>query len=164
MLLLSGFARGQMLCPQPADLLPCTCTGNGAGTGVLECENQNLNDDLASRILDSFNTSPTLLYRVNMASNQLTYVPSQITFLTQLNLTWVELKNNKITIIRSGAFNFTNELNELILSSNLISTIEPGSFLGFANFLFLTFVLFYVKKLYITKIRKIWEFFYSIGD
>jgi len=118
------------MCPQPVDLLPCTCTGNGAGNGVLECDSTNLNDDLASQILDLFTTSPTLLNRVNMARNQLTRVPSQLSLFTQSNLNYVDLNNNKITIIRSGAFNFTQTLRELILTSNLISAIEPGAFLG----------------------------------
>ena len=139
MLLLSGFTSGQIMCPEPVDLLPCTCTGNGEGNGVLECDEKNLNDDLASQILDLFTTSPTLLNSVNMRRNQLTRVPSQLSLFTQLNLNDVDLSNNKITIIRSGAFNFTQTLCQLMLSSNLISAIEPGAFLGILIILTLKF-------------------------
>ena len=127
----SRFANGENICPPAIDLVPCTCTGSGVlGNGNLDCGNKNLNDDLASRILNTFicPQSLSLLYKVNMSNNQLTRIPVQLSTLPEL--LEVDLHSNKITIIKSGAFNFEKTLNQLILSNNVISTIENGAFQG----------------------------------
>ena len=63
-----------------------------------------------------------------MSNNQLTRIPVQLSTLPEL--LEVDLHSNKITIIKSGAFNFEKTLNQLILSNNVISTIENGAFQG----------------------------------
>lgn len=114
--------------------MPCNCSsGNGDGTGVLDCSDTNLNDDLASHILDLFITpeSISLLYRINLENNQLTLVPSQIPIFPQL--IYVDLSFNQITMIQTGAFDFSKTVDQLILSNNIIRTIEADAFLGIEN-------------------------------
>ena len=121
------------VCPPAVNLLPCLCTGSGEGKGDLQCGGTNLNDDTASQILHQFNNPQllTFLYKVYMDDNQLTIVPNQIPLFPQLNS--VRFGSNQITIVESGAFNFSATLFELHLQNNLITTIETGAFQGIST-------------------------------
>ena len=66
-----------------------------------------------------------------MENNQLTLVPSQIQIFPQL--IYVDLSFNQITMIQTGAFDFSKTVDQLILSNNIIRTIEADAFLGIEN-------------------------------
>jgi len=104
--MLVPLTNGQSLCPSPSKFAPCTCTGNGEGTGLLDCGSKNLGDDLAGEILNASITpqSLTLLYRIHLGGNKLTRVPNQISTFRQL--TYVDLSISKITSVKAEAFNF----------------------------------------------------------
>ena len=85
-------------------------------------------------ILNVFTLNP-LISQVNfliLYSNQLTRVPAQIAQLRWL--TFVNLSDNKIQLVETGAFNFaSNKLNLIDLSANKITTIQADAFQGTFN-------------------------------
>ena len=126
-----------IVCPAPEDYAPCTCNENtltnNPGTIYLDCYNKpslNLTDARASEILDAFLTTSgvTPLGAIDMWNNLLTVVPAQIPLFPQVN--YVDVGQNVIPIIKSGAFNFVKTLTFLYISDCQVNTIEPGAFGG----------------------------------
>ena len=145
--MLVHFGKGQIQCPSSSKLAPCTCTGNGLGMGLLDCSNKNLEDEFVGQVMDAFISpkSLTLLYKIDLSGNKLLRVPNQISDLPQL--TYVDLRNNQITIIKTGAFNFAKTLNQLILCNNRISVIEADAFLGNIDSFLDIWLLFEINNL-----------------
>lgn len=133
-------SASQVVCPDPVTYSPCECseyTGPNSFamiTSTLDCSNRNLNDSMLNDILNVFTLNP-LISQVNfliLYSNQLTRVPAQIAQLRWL--TFVNLSDNKIQLVETGAFNFaSNKLNLIDLSANKITTIQADAFQGTFN-------------------------------
>ena len=126
-----------IVCPAPEDYAPCTCNNNtltnNPGTIYLDCFNKpslNLTDARASEILNAFLTTPgvTPLGAIDMWNNLLTVVPSQIPLFPEVN--YVDVGQNVIPLIKTGAFNFVKTLTFLYISDCQLNTIEPGAFGG----------------------------------
>ena len=122
------------VCPPPDEISPCSCSDLG-GDGLtvqLLCANLNLNDTTASDILNTMITWPRVspLRRLEMQSNRLTKVPTQVTQFPLLN--YIDLSSNAITSIESSAaFNFSvATLTYLSLKNNKITYIQDGAFQG----------------------------------
>lgn len=128
---LVGTVNAAVVCPSASAIAPCSCVDSGDGiTSALNCVSVNLNDTMASSILNTFLTTSgaSALSIVSMKTNLLTTVPPQIqkhTLLTQVDLSF-----NTITLVRGGSFFFTNTLKSLNLDSNTLATISPGAFNG----------------------------------
>ena len=118
--------------PNPIDIAPCVCLdGNGTDrlTLYLDCNNKNLDDTKLSLILNYFlapGISP--LGALILSQNQLTKIPDQIKQFDKLN--YVDLDQNKMQSVASGAITFTKLQNSISLGFNQLSTISPGAFQG----------------------------------
>ena len=135
LLLSSSLVDAEVVCPPAADYAPCQCSDYFLKPGkiLLTCKILKLGDSKISDILDAFLKTPGVspVGCLELSSNQLTRVPSQMKLFDQLE--WVELYNNNITFIESGAFNFPNAsdpLQYLDLTYNKMTTIAPGTFTG----------------------------------
>lgn len=123
-----------IVCPAPADYEPCVCVDSGDGLTIeLQCRNLNLTDVLASAILDAF-IVPTVspLSRLDMSLNALTKVPDQIASSLH-QLVYVNLPNNQIQSLPSGALNFDSTsamLDVVFLNNNQMTSIASGAFQG----------------------------------
>ena len=114
-------------------IYPCTCGLYDESDNVhLNCNNENLNDEETSRILDVFLNDNGVTYppigALGLSENQLTKIPHQIPFFSELND--INLSSNNITAIPTGAVNFRRTLGRLFLGSNPLNNIEPSAFLG----------------------------------
>ena len=122
-------------CPSPpASYAPCDCTEfpDDSQYLTLDCSYKHLGDSRVSKILDAFvnGSAPggNRLTRLYLAENQLTRVPKQIKFLTQLRRLFIS--HNNIASVETGVFNFTSSLRFFDLYNNNVSslTIAPGAF------------------------------------
>lgn len=91
------------------------------------------NDDLADgdvqKILKSLTKgSIPSLRSLQLAGNQLTVVPGEVTSFVNLNS--INLGNNRITQLTNGQFRFAGPVNRLHLDHNGITLIAPGTFQG----------------------------------
>ena len=79
-------------------------------TAFLFCEERNLDDDKASKILDAFLNTPGVnpLGIVLFSANQLTRIPDQLRYFNKLSN--VELNNNRISSIEPGTFVFGTQI------------------------------------------------------
>ena len=127
---------GQFICPSPTVLDQCTCDDSGdTFTISITCNGLNIDDAKMSTILTAIlsdsTASPTSA--LFLKDNILTKVPEEIPLFSQLM--YVDLFNNQIETIASGAFRFANPtigLVQIYLSSNpLTGNIESGAFQGF---------------------------------
>lgn len=133
-LLLSSvqLVQGAVTCPPDDAYAPCDCYEyiGKSETVTIDCQNQNLSDSKMSEILDVFlsttnNISP--VSEIDLTSNQLTRIPSQIRSFSQL--VDVSLVDNPIKSIEAGDFNTTGH-NPSIFIGNQLTTIAPGAFKG----------------------------------
>ena len=138
-MLLVGWSSGQTICPDSSLISPCICSDNSDGvTTALNCFGRNVNDDRVNDILDVF-LAPTSraspLGNINLATNFLTKVPSQIPSFRLLQN--ANLAFNSITSIGNKAFSFSAAADLLDLRSDSrltqINSIEVGAFLGIIN-------------------------------
>jgi len=127
-------------CPSPpASYAPCDCTESPDDSQylTLDCSYKHLGDLRVSKILDAFvnglATGGNRLTRLYLAENQLTHVPKQIKFLTQLRRLFIS--HNNIASVEIGFFNFTSSLQVFDLYNNNVSslTIAPGAFKSKTN-------------------------------
>lgn len=126
-------AQQEIRCPTALRILPCQCSEDpfgGGGTSQLHCYRRNVEDQTLSDILDVFLTTPLLspLTRLDAFRKRLTKIPEQLTRFPRLDS--VQLDNNDIHHISSGAFNFKVDMFILNLHGNQLATIEPGAFQG----------------------------------
>ena len=127
-------AYGGAVCPPPDSYAPCSCiidySEENSDVIQLNCVSKNLTDSEISGILDIFLATPGVspLGRLDLEYNQLTRIPNQIQFFPQL--VWINLQDNKIESIVSGAFNFISTVEYLSLNLNPLATISPGAFQG----------------------------------
>ena len=99
------------LCPKAENVSPCLCMHNQEDdTAFLFCEERNLDDDKASKILDAFLNTPGVnpLGIVLFSANQLTRIPDQLRYFNKLSN--VELNNNRISSIEPGTFVFGTQI------------------------------------------------------
>ena len=125
--------EAQVRCPTVLRILPCQCSEDpfeGGGTSQLRCYRLNVEDETLSDVLDVFLTTPLLspLTRLDAFRKRLTKIPEQLPRFPRLNS--VQLYNNDIHHIPSGAFNFNANMFILNLRDNQLATIEPGAFQG----------------------------------
>ncbi len=123
----------EVRCPTPVRILPCQCSEDPFGgneTSQLRCYRRNLEDQTISDILDVFLTTPLLspLTRLDAFRKRLTKIPEQLPRFPRLDS--VQLHENDIHHISSGAFNFRADMFILNLRYNQLTTIEPGAFQG----------------------------------
>ena len=107
----SAVNSSSFLCPKKENVSPCLCMHNEEDdTAFLFCEERNLNDDKASKILDAFVNTPGVspLGMVLFSSNHLTRIPDQLRLFNKLSN--VELNNNRIGSIDPGTFVFGIQL------------------------------------------------------
>ena len=119
-------------CPSQAAVSPCTChvcPSDGDQDLWLYCDNDQLDDVNASRILSAFiSTSSKFvspLREIFFFNNNLTRVPDEVRLFN--NLDSITLGNNPIQSIESGSFNLTRKLNYLAMG-NSVNNIRPGAF------------------------------------
>lgn len=123
-------------CPAENVVAPCTCGLLGNDGVSLNCNNKGLTDARIDLILEVFAKDLTMgpLGQIDLSLNPLlTRVPSLIQTFTELGSN-VELQQNGITSIESGAFNFlkhSNPIRNLYLDRNKLTTIAPNAFKGF---------------------------------
>ena len=131
--LASSFAvEAAVVCPPSPTTTPCTCTEltttpGTNGTIYLYCYNKGLLDWKVSEILDAFLTTPGVspIGKLDLEKNQLTYVPSQINFFTQLST--LSLSNNFMTTISPGSFKgilYVIHAQNLHYATKLICTLQ----------------------------------------
>ena len=121
-----------VICPPATVYSPCSCDeykGNSA-TIELNCGGKNVDDTRMSAILDALFTTggASPVASLNLWTNKLTRVPSQLPRFTQL--VSVDLNSNTIRSLPTGAFKFTSSLIDLYLESNLLAIVEPDAFQG----------------------------------
>jgi len=95
-----------------------------------EDKDKTYNDATVDRLIDwlLISSATTLEEMVIAKMNQVTRVPHQIKSLKALKTLW--LHENKISIIKSGAFSFSVPVSVLGIIDNGIKEIEPGAFQG----------------------------------
>ena len=123
------------VCPPPGEIAPCSCTDLGSEGLVIQlnCFNTQLDDEMASQILDKMISWPRVspLRRLDLSSNRLTRIPTQLTKFPMLN--YIELGGNQIASIEAKAFNLETTFTSLNLNSNPIASVEEGAFQGILN-------------------------------
>ena len=127
-------SKGYSHCPlspiNPCNASPCNCTSstiNSAGL-ALNCVNAGLDDTQMSDILNYF-LSPGVgpLMEIDAGYNSLTKIPIQLSQFQSIES--IDLRNNKITSISSGTFNYKSIKSIfIILFGNQITSISPGIF------------------------------------
>lgn len=131
-----GFAASnRIICagrPPAREYEKCICddqTDDGSYP-YLDCWGKQLSDGTLKRYLNAFLNQPNVtgLKLLELGDNKLTRVPDEIKRF--LELEWVNLRQNSIHTIHSGAFNFIARLRYLNLEYNQLSKIEPGAFQG----------------------------------
>ena len=116
-------------CPSLDDFVQqCACSDLGDGTIGLECGGAKLGDKKTSELLKlsiySHGVSP--LGSIDLAYNQLTRIPKELSILKQLKS--VHLNGNSIRNIRTNEMPLT--VREINLADNSLINIEPGAFNG----------------------------------
>ena len=129
-------------CPPSTNYSPCNCTANTLNATIrLDCSHKNLTDSKTSQILRSFISVRGMakqLEELNFSYNRLTKVPDKIRQFHHARL--IDLSNNKIRSIQSGAFKMlSNHSSRISLDSNRIASIEPRAIRG--TFLFYLIIL-----------------------
>lgn len=110
---------------------PCRCLEHeGEGDISLSCYEDALGDNKVEQILNHFlvNNISTRLTRLDLQSTELTQIPTNLPFFSQLKI--IDLCRNNIQFIPRGAFNFSSKFHYLDLSSNMLTRIEAGAFQG----------------------------------
>ena len=124
-------AQAAVVCPPDDAYDPCECYEfiGKPGTITLDCVNRNLTDSRMSEILNAFLTNPNIspVAEIELTSNQLTRVPSQIRSFRQLENVFIV--DNPIKSIEAGDFNITGNYPSLYIGGQL-TTIAPGAFKG----------------------------------
>ena len=124
-------AQAAVVCPPNDAYDPCGCYEfvSKNDTILLDCKNRNLTDSRMSEILNAFLTNPDIspVAEIDLRSNQLTRVPSQIRSFRQLEN--VDIIDNPIQFIEEGDFNITGNYPSLNIGPQL-TTIAPGAFKG----------------------------------
>jgi Leucine-rich repeat (LRR) protein len=115
------------------EVLPCKCTPNYDPDGALvglNCRNSSLTDSSVNEILDALLAKPnsTSLSHLYLSENNLTRVPDQVKLFAQLKS--VDLSDNRIAAIQSGAFESHQQQMMIFLNGNHINRIEPEAFQG----------------------------------
>ena len=123
--------------PDITSYFPCSCTPDLSIDDndphiTLICDKLNLTDSKMSDILDAFLTTPNVskILRLALPGNNLTRVPDQIRLFTRL--IYVDLEDNHIQTIHSGAFVSHLDQHYVFLDNNKISHLEPDAFQGFS--------------------------------
>ena len=117
------------ICPSADVYQPCDCTIVGETQVALICDNKNLNDAAISLILRNYIVaagfdSPLAL--LSLSNNQLTKIPYEIVFLSNLNGLW--MIQNQITTLTDGTFDSAAKLKYFSLAENQITSIESAAF------------------------------------
>ena len=127
------------MCPPDADISPCSCCGiaftNQADQLlIISCDSKNLDDAMASLIIDSLLSNPDIdaVRAFSFLNNSLTKVPEKLSQFLELEN--VNLRMNQIRSIPTGTFNFKKPLRVLYLGENQISTIAQDAFQGIILF------------------------------
>ena len=111
---------------------PCRCrpVDEGEGDISLSCYEDALGDKKVEQILNHFlvNNISTRLTRLTLQNTELTQIPTNLPFFSQLKM--IDLCRNNIQFIPRGAFNFSSKFHYLDLSSNMLTRIEAGAFQG----------------------------------
>jgi hypothetical protein len=120
------------VCPPPGEIAPCSCTDLGSEGLVIQlnCYNMQLDDEMASQILDKMISWPRVspLRRLDFSSNQLTRIPTQLPKFPMLN--YVSLDGNQIASIDTKAFDLETTFTSLTLNNNPITSVKEGAFQG----------------------------------
>ena len=119
-----------MVCPPAADLVGCTCQEAWSDESGLDidCREAKLNDARVEGLLKALletGVSPAVTF--DASKNNLTKVPDDLSKLSKL--TYIDMSDNQITSIPSGAFqsSSTKEIG-IYLSKNRISSLSRGAF------------------------------------
>ena len=126
---------GTAECPSIADISPCKCGEYGnEGNIYLDCNDQKLDDTQISDILDAFlpsnNAISNSLAHLDLTSNRLTSVPSQVRLFNRLEV--ARFDSNNIRTIGSDSFNLSSidfSISIYFMDNQLIS-VEPNAFQG----------------------------------
>ena len=118
-------------CPPEDSYSPCKCRGDAFDdtTLLLDCDDQFLDDQRVSEILNVFLNDPDAnpLRALRLEFNLLTRIPDEIKLFP--NLEEVYLFSNDIETIAAGSMSFT-ALEKIIGVGYKVKTIEPGAFVG----------------------------------